>query len=91
MDPITISALIAGFTALGGSIIEAATDEEEKTAPPPASSPGYVEQAPATRVPDQATVDEEANRIVYGEAIKARDELKTFQEEEDELAAAPAV
>ena len=84
------AALIAGLATITAAAIPVIAEATKAKDPPPASSPGYVEQAPATRVPDQATVDEEANRIVYGEAVKARDELRTLKEEE-ELAAAPVV
>ena len=87
MDPLTIGLLVSGLASLGGSIIGAATDDEKTAAPAP--SPGYVAQAPATRVPDQAAVKTEAQAGIYDE-LKAKQDLKTLKEE-DELAAAPAV
>ena len=81
-------ALIGALGVATAAAIPAIASATKSKDPPPASSPGYVEQAPATRVPDQATIDEEANRIVHGDAVKARDELRTLKEEE-ELAAAP--
>ena len=77
------------ITSLASAAIPVIADATKKPDPPPASSPGYVEQAPATRVPDQATVNAQAQAGIYDE-LKAKQGLKTLKEEE-ELAAAPAV
>jgi|7_EtaG_2_1085326.scaffolds.fasta_scaffold07760_4 hypothetical protein len=82
------AALIAGIAAIGSAAIPVIAEATKKPDPPPAPSPGYVAQAPATRVPDQATVKTEAQAGIYDE-LKAKQDLKTLKEEE-ELAAAPA-
>ena len=83
------AAIIAGLATITAAAIPVIADATKKPDPPPASSPGYVAQAPATRVPDQATAKTQAQAGIYDE-LKAKQDLKTLKEE-DELTAAPAV